>query len=112
RLAQQRRVEQLLDRRVEGVEVGMQDRRRGSHGMMDTPWNKKRTTIGCCQAGCRGRMATSVDRLAGIDAPKPRLLEEAGKLARRYPAPVSVAAQKIDQHPRLKQRSGAAAGPP
>ena len=31
RLAQQRRVEQLLDRRIEGVEVGMQDCRRGFH---------------------------------------------------------------------------------
>ncbi len=31
RLAAQRRVEQLLDRRVEGVEVGMQNGRRGLH---------------------------------------------------------------------------------
>jgi hypothetical protein len=31
RLAPQRRVQQLLDRRVEGVEIGMQDCRRGFH---------------------------------------------------------------------------------
>ena len=31
RLAAKRRVEQLLDRRVEGVEIGVQDGRRGFH---------------------------------------------------------------------------------
>src|SRR6218665_3056832 len=45
RLALQRRIQHLLNRRIEGVEIGMEDGRGGFHQRKSQKWNKKRTLL-------------------------------------------------------------------